>query len=94
MHPKVWHQYRSAPNPKLINYPTLPYSHASILLHEIGHALGLGHRPENGNIDSLDSRFNTRDTMMSANNDPSGDIFFTDNDISALQAIWGVEKDK
>ena len=77
--------------PKLKNYPTLSTESAYVLLHEIGHALGLDHEK----FDPGNYRINIKDTMMSYRTDGnslSDKIFFTDLDIKALRALWGVEK--
>ena len=79
-------------NPKLKNYPTIPTESAYVLLHEIGHALGLDH----AKFDPEDYRINIKDTIMSYRRDGnslSDKIFFTDLDIKALRTLWGVEKD-
>ena len=84
---------------KMKDYPTLSYYTAYLLLHEIAHSLGLYHlgcEEEwcKNNIDPLDDRFDVKDTIMSYNDLPEEYIFLTDLDIEALQAIWGIEKDK
>jgi len=82
-------------NPKMKSYPTLAVDDANALVHEIGHALGLAHDEEKGLIDPNQRNINNRLTSMSYNNFlyPVENVFFTNLDISALQKIWGVEKD-
>lgn len=58
------------------------------IVHEIGHALGLDDL-------AFDPRWDTYDSMMSYNH-PSElplNTWFTQNDINAMQSIWGVEDD-
>ena len=93
----IWHDSVSPVNPKLTDYPSLPYSHAFTLLHEISHALGLGHNspslPEDRILDPYDTRITSNETIMSYQQVPGGEISLSELDITALQAIWGVEKD-
>ena len=63
-------------------------SDRNTIIHEIGHALGLG---EPG----FDSSFNSSDTVMSYNPTAMGDwrTAWSSLDISALVSQWGVEND-
>lgn len=61
------------------------------LVHELGHVLGLGHPNPN---DPFDQRFNTADTVMSYNRNPSNPgSFYTAADLNALTGLWGPEDD-
>ena len=85
---------------KLKNYPSLSYTTASTIVHEIAHGLGLTHiygKFDVNTIDPNDIRINKKDTIMSYRNppcfSPEDDDFLTELDIRALITLWGVEKD-
>jgi hypothetical protein len=95
----VWTAFKDANKQKLKDYPTLSSDYAILILHEITHSLGLTHSGCGQdwckyNLDPEDSRFDVKDTIMSYNYVPSEYISLPDLDIEALQAIWGIEKDK
>ena len=61
-----------------------------IVLHELGHVLGLDHPFDNG----FDARYTVDDTVMSYNEGSSGwKTYFTDDDLLVLKDIWGEEND-
>ena len=79
------------------NYGSLTDQDAFVLIHEIGHALGLAHPQLNGIDDPFGTWHNTDDTVMSYNFIYDESLYYTQPlswrsaDIAALESIWGAE---
>ena len=85
-----------------VNYPEVEFDEAYrryVVIHELGHSLGLEHPFEEGDGDVLNNITDPwlsaypEDTVMAYRNPSSGQWpdFFTDNDLNALVEIWGAE---